>query len=308
MLPFQTDYDAYNVYDWDSSIEDDSFVTNAVQENQDEGGNAIENIRIVSVSGGVNAAETVAIESSIAVTTAADAVVSQSVKVIEPIEMVQIASAKGAIYVEKSNLPQLGKYEEHVQIFPRGDSDVKFKCKFCDKMFTGQGAQGELSAQERIKLHIEAHLARIQSRKSGPNILKRGNSVTNAAPHIPSNQQEVSSRVPAPLVVFSSSPVETSFNESLMTIAQSSNQTDTVTTGGEKGYFSGYCMEYMKKNSNSLQCKLCGKIYSESSRHAIKRHLQTMHSIEVSSVSLPAAASLPNMWRCKFCSDMFPPG
>ena len=296
---------------WDLTIEDDSSVSNTESENHEDGGDTTEKIRIVSVSGGVSAEETVVMAPSVTVTTAADASLSQNVKIIEPKEMVQIPSAKGAIYIEKSNLPQLGKYEEHVQILPRGDSDVKFKCRFCDKMFTGQGAQGELSAQERIKLHIEAHLATIQSRKSGPTILKRGNCATNAAPHIASNQQETLSAVPAPLVVFTSSPVETSFNESLMTMAQSSNQTETVTTGKEqmeKGYHFGYCMEYMKKNGNSLQCKLCGKVYSESSRHAIKRHLQTMHSIETPSASLPTSASVPNMWQCKFCSDMFPPG
>ena len=314
LLPFQADYDAYNVDPenvWNSSTEDDCFVTNTEKENQDEGRDTTDNIRIVAVSGGVSAAETVVMESRGAVATAADATLSTNVKVIEPKDMVQIASTKGAIYIEKSNLPQLGKYEEHVQILPRGDSDVKFKCKFCDKMFMGQGAQGELSAQERIKLHIEAHLTSTQSRKSGPNILKRGNSVANTAPHISSNQQAVPSAVPAPLAVFTSPPVETSLIESVMTMAQSSNKTEAVTTGKEqveKGYFSGYCMEYMTKNGNSLQCKLCGKIYSESSRHAIKRHLQTMHSIEVPSVSLPTAASLPNMWQCKFCSDMFPPG
>ena len=295
----------------DLSVEDASFVSNTENENQQEGGDIAERILIVSVSGGVSAEETVVMVPSVTVTTGADASLSQNVKIIEPKEMVQIASAKGAIFIEKSNLPQLGKYEEHVQILPRGDSDVKFKCKFCDKMFMGQGAQGELSAQERIKLHIEAHLAGIQSRKSGPNILKRGNSATNAAPHITSNQQEASSAVPAPLVVFTSPPVETSFNESLMTMAQSSNQTETVTSGKEqmeKGYQSGYCMEYMKKNGNTLQCKLCGKIYSESSRHAIKRHLQTVHSIEIPSASLPTSTNIPNMWQCKFCSDMFPPG
>ena len=296
---------------WNLSTEDNSFVSNTENENQEEGGDTTEKIRIVSVSGGVSTKETVVMESSLTVTTPTDASLSQTGKVIEPKEMVQIASAKGAIYVEKSNLPQLGKYEEHVQILPRGDADVKFKCKFCDKMFTGQGAQGELSAQERIKLHVEAHLSSIYSRKSGPNILKRGNSATDATPHIASNQQESSSAVPAPLAVFTSPPVETSFSENLMTMAQSSNQTETVTTGKEqmeKGYHSGYCMEYMKKNGNTLQCKLCGKIYSESSRHAIKRHLQTVHSIEIPSASLPTSASLPNMWQCKFCSDMFPPG
>ena len=120
MLPFQADYDAYNVDPenlWNSSIEDDSFVTNTGKENQDEGRDTTDNIRIVSVSGGVSAAETVVMESRGAVATAADATLSTNVKVIEPKDMVQIASTKGAIYIEKSNLPQLGKYEEHVQIY-----------------------------------------------------------------------------------------------------------------------------------------------------------------------------------------------
>ena len=123
LLPFQADYDAYNVDPenvWNSSTEDDSFVTNTEKENQDEGRDTTDNIRIVAVSGGVSAAETVVMESRGAVATAADATLSTNVKVIEPKDMVQIASAKGAIYIEKSNLPQLGKYEEHVQILPRG--------------------------------------------------------------------------------------------------------------------------------------------------------------------------------------------
>ena len=283
---------------------------------------SIDQIKITSVSGGLNED---LIEAGMV-----DTIHSQKLTVIEPKELVQVSSSSGDMYVEKSEVSLLQDYEQHVEILPRGGS-LKYKCKFCGKVFFGPGSQGELSGQVRIMNHIIAHLNRLKKRKAGPNILKR-----RTAQQVIPNQPQVNPVVLAPVAILTpevqsiAHRVEEDLTSYMNYIEKNNNNTVTCRLCGNtylensvnaiKGHMQGIHfkedrvhklaghMQYIEKNTNSrytVKCKLCNiQLPNSVNKKAVKSHLQTIHCIDVEET----APTVPNMWQCKFCSEMFTPG
>ncbi len=198
------------------------------------------------------------------------------------------------------------QYEEYISVVPGENADLRYQCRLCSASFTGAASKEDFGAVAKIVRHVDSHM----QRKVTPS------SNTVASQENPILVQAIVSRtddaMSAPLV--EKSATNQTENISAVRLAQSA-----VTSQKAKHAYGSFSQFMVREADGAMLCRLCGKAYAESSRNAFRRHLQTVHSLNETPSPEPAQPQPPpqqpvltpvlqNMWQCKFCAAMFPPG
>ncbi len=235
---------------------------------------------------------------------------------------VKLTTPRGVLEVDRSALPFLGDCDQYMDILLRGDSmELKFQCKLCCRVFSGEGTHDMIG--DRLQKHIEGHLQTKMRHAQ-----TKGIPAHQVTPLFSAKQGDSPQHHPLPLtpsggfqgdtagaVAYATSPQQPmSIQHSDAASLQKS--TDHVIPAPARSY-----SDFMNKipGTNTVKCKLCHKTYSRTSWIAIKRHLQSVHKVletgqlapkspESRKPRTPKAPVVQNMWQCKFCSAMFPPG